>query len=194
MTSQVTEQLTGYVANYPVAGQDNDSQQFRTNFSLIQTALSTVDSEITNLQNNTAKTNTDTDFNSKTITNAFMVSMYGTVKTNLNPFTVTDGTYFVFNNILANTNLDMISWPSSGTEAKEYNVRIHLVGTGSWEVTFRSNGGSGLVYKDDSGQFTTVSSGVQKITLESNKVTVVDAWSVNDGGTVFLKYIGKFQQ
>ena len=40
---------------YPVAGIDNDTQGFRDNFTIIKTGLATATSEITTLQNTTAK-------------------------------------------------------------------------------------------------------------------------------------------
>lgn len=54
---------TGIDATYPVAGQDNDSQGFRDNFSQIKTQLGTASTEITALQANRATTNATTDFN-----------------------------------------------------------------------------------------------------------------------------------
>lgn len=47
----------------PVAGQDNDSQGFRDNFSQVKTQLDTASTEITTIQTNQAVTNADTDFN-----------------------------------------------------------------------------------------------------------------------------------
>ena len=54
---------TGIDATFPVAGQDNDSQGFRDNFSQIKTQLGTASTEITALQANRATTNATTDFN-----------------------------------------------------------------------------------------------------------------------------------
>ena len=48
---------------FPVAGQDNDSQGFRDNFSQVKTQLDTASTEITTIQTNQAVTNADTDFN-----------------------------------------------------------------------------------------------------------------------------------
>ena len=42
-------------ANFPVAGQDNDSQGFRDNFNIIKTALSVANTEITDLQSGAAR-------------------------------------------------------------------------------------------------------------------------------------------
>ena len=53
--------------NYPVAGQDNDSQGFRDNFQNIKTALNTASTEITTLQNDTPSLTGDNDFNDKTV-------------------------------------------------------------------------------------------------------------------------------
>ena len=61
MTSAIT--TTSIDATYPVAGQDNDSQGFRDNFSQIKTQLGTAATEITALQSSRAPTNAPPDFN-----------------------------------------------------------------------------------------------------------------------------------
>ncbi len=48
--------------NFPVAGQDNDTQVFRDNFETIKTNFSTAKTEITDLQDNVARTDGDNDF------------------------------------------------------------------------------------------------------------------------------------
>ena len=53
--------VTNIDATYPVAGQDNDSQGFRDNFSQIKTQLSTASTEITAIQANRATTDATTD-------------------------------------------------------------------------------------------------------------------------------------
>ena len=61
---------TGIDATFPVAGQDNDSQGFRDNFSQIKTQLGTASTEITALQANRATTNATTSFNGHDVKNA----------------------------------------------------------------------------------------------------------------------------
>ena len=61
MTSSIT--TTGINATFPVAGQDNDSQGFRDNFSQLKTQLTTAGTEITALQSSRATTNATTDVN-----------------------------------------------------------------------------------------------------------------------------------
>jgi hypothetical protein len=58
--------------NFPVAGQDNDTQTFRDNFDTIKTALRNANEEVTDLQDNTARTDQDNDFNDKIISRAVM--------------------------------------------------------------------------------------------------------------------------
>ena len=48
--------------NFPVAGQDNDTQVFRDNFDTIKTNFSAAKTEITDLQDNAARTDQDNDF------------------------------------------------------------------------------------------------------------------------------------
>lgn len=54
-------------ATFPVAGQDNDSQGFRDNFQIIKDNFTNAASEITDLQNDTAKKNTDNAFSNNTL-------------------------------------------------------------------------------------------------------------------------------
>ena len=80
MASNIT--LTGYNEAYPVAGQDNDSQGFRTNFSVTKAGLETASTEITTLQSSTAKLNADNDFNGSKIQEAEMQANTETVYAN----------------------------------------------------------------------------------------------------------------
>ena len=53
MASQIS--YTGIDGDFPVAGQDNDSQGFRDNFTTIKTGLQTAQSEISTLQTQYSK-------------------------------------------------------------------------------------------------------------------------------------------
>src|SRR6056300_385636 len=59
--------------NYPVAGQDNDSQGFRDNFQNIKTALTTAKTEITGLQDTRARVDQNNDFTDKELSKAIFV-------------------------------------------------------------------------------------------------------------------------
>ena len=56
--------------NFPIAGQDNDSQGFRDNFNVIKTSLSTANTEITAIQNTASFLNTTSDYNGNIIREA----------------------------------------------------------------------------------------------------------------------------
>ena len=68
MTSQIN--YSAIDATYPVAGQNNDTQGFRDNFAATKTALETANSEITNLQINSAVLNSSNNFGGNQIYNA----------------------------------------------------------------------------------------------------------------------------
>ena len=65
---------TGLNAAYPVAGQDNDSQGFRDNFTNVKTNLETAATEITTLQSTAAKLNSANDFNGNNISEANFIA------------------------------------------------------------------------------------------------------------------------
>ena len=63
--------------NFPVAGEDNDTQTFRDNFDTIKTSLRSAQEEITNIQTNTAglelvATENGSDFGGREISNAIL--------------------------------------------------------------------------------------------------------------------------
>jgi len=192
MTSQVNDQLTNYDANYPVAGQDNDTVKFRLNFAAIQSAFNQTNTELTSLQTNTAKTNADTDFNGNTISNAFANSIYGkgaTVSASSGDINVSTARYFIVSNITGNLTYNLIGWPVTTSTSKEYLLRIELQGTTGNEITFTSSPG---IMRDNSGSITG-SGGVHKVVLETSKPTVLEFWRVG-ANKVMMRYLGKFQE
>ena len=58
--------------NFPVAGQDNDTQVFRDNFDTIKTGLRVSKEEITDLQDNAVRKDLDNDFNGNLVQNAVL--------------------------------------------------------------------------------------------------------------------------
>ena len=89
MTSAIT--VSGINTSYPVAGQDNDSAGFRSNFSAISQGLTTAASEISALQVNTVLT-------ANLTTNA-------AVANNLNGSSLYNGAFKNFNGIATNWGL-----------------------------------------------------------------------------------------
>jgi hypothetical protein len=107
--------------NFPVAGEDNDTQTFRDNFDTIKTSLRAGQEEITTLQANTAKTNEDNDFEDNEISRAVFRDVMDqrfdggviTLPTTLLTVDYENGGYQVFR-FSANMNIDFdLSDPSS---------------------------------------------------------------------------------
>lgn len=104
MASEITNYSNVINAQFPVPGQDNDTQGFRDNFGNIQNALTAAASEITDLQVtnigiinelNTITSPTDFDGSSVTATNVRSVSL-------TNSGTITTGDLVSYGNISTN--------------------------------------------------------------------------------------------
>ena len=173
-------------ATFSIAGQDNNSQGFRDNFSYIKTGLATASSEITSLQTHTAKTNADNDFNGVKIANAETKMLYGSV---LNSGTVSgattidvrDAEYFSYT-FASNITLTFAHWPVSDRFAK---VRVDVKCDGSARtINFATTSGSVIT---DSGLTLPFTTGTN-----ISKHYIFEAWTINGGNTVFVKYLGVF--
>jgi hypothetical protein len=85
MTSTVTDTISGLDLTYPVAGQDNDTQGFRDNFTIINQAFTATSLEITSLQfqlNNAITTSTAFATTiATTVTNTVLSNITATVRT-----------------------------------------------------------------------------------------------------------------
>lgn len=181
--------------NYPVAGQDNNSQGFRDNFSSISTALSVAKLEITALETRTMKvadlaTGTQTvinNLNGSSIVNGLTNQLYPVAKDN-DEVTGTENIDLV-NGVLqictltGDTVFTFVNWPDN----LEYGcIRLHLLSDqqGEWTPTFETeNGGDIIPESNFPDPFVVPTNG---------KHEVIEAWTYNGGATVFLRFIGEF--
>jgi hypothetical protein len=183
---------------YPIAGKDNDSQGFRDNFGYIKNGLITASSEITDLQSNTAKTNSDSSFNNYQISQARFIncgnSLHdgGIVGNSISPPTVTlsytDGSIQIFE-LSSNVTFLMSGFPpvpQPGTNTAGY-LRVQLISqnSSSFNATFSVNGGT--IKRNTS----TVPSTTVTITSATNPM-IFDFWSYDGGVNVFMDYVGTF--
>lgn len=178
--------VNGIDENYPIAGQDNDSQGFRDNFNVIKNNLASAYTEITDLQNNTAKLNTLNDFNGEIIQNVSLQqtteevysigNQQGVVEIswlngNCQTFTaVGDGTF------------NLKDWPTSGVLGK---IRVIVNGPSSvitHNITFVPIGGT---FKDN-GNFSPA------FTVGQNETKIFDFWTINQGLIVYADYLGNY--
>jgi len=103
---------------YPIAGQDNDTQGFRTNFQNIQNNFLTAASEITTLQSNT----------SAIVANVTILQTGGlTTANSLTANTITLNNVIQFAN-LTTTQINSIATPARGMTAYNYstgNIQVY---------------------------------------------------------------------
>ncbi len=183
--------------NYPVSGQDNNSQGFRDNFSVIKTGLQTAKSEITVLENNTAKTNASNNFGGNSITNAVTNKIYGLVYDGASSVSNTTidlevGEYQTLE-ITGHHTIIFAGWPDPTEPPQKYaRVRVELKGdgnqnpdpiTGGWIVTFGTSGGAVLQFL---GPFPSP-------LRVFNDILVVEAWSIDGGATVNIALLGEVE-
>ena len=192
MASQIN--ATTINANYPVAGQDNDSQGFRDNFSRIKVALTTASSEITVLQQNTAKLNETNDFDGNTAQNIILQNFGTTVlETDITTLQQANPCTLYFNSspyhkVTTNTSTAFMveNWPLSGV----YSVlRLSVSPSTSSHVTtmtFVPAAVGGKIYKEPSMPMPL------SLGTLTNRTTVFDLWSSDGGENVFVKFIGTF--
>ena len=190
MTSAIP--YTAIDETYPVAGVDNNSQGFRDNFSYIKTGLSTAASEITSLQQNRARIDTDNNFNGHMLENAVTKNLYPVIHTRLiNTSEINidtnDGMCQIFT-VASDSILKLNTWPATN---RYVNVRLIFKNSTSTskEITFQVNASiiGRSIFKE--------SGFPNPLSLESsefNKHYIVDAWSYDAGETIYLRYVGEF--
>lgn len=196
MTSQIN--YLGINENFPVAGQDNDTQTFRDNFDTIKTSLRYASEEITALQNNTAKLTEANDFDSNVIGNAVMqnnkdkVSNLGnvpleTASSNVVEIDYQNGSYQI---LRAQTNivLQFTNFPgdpaltSSTLGVGKLTLEIYSDGSNRI-ITFAS--AAGTVFKKNSGF-----PAVVEIASTTSPI-FIEVWRHRED-EIFLRYLGQF--
>jgi hypothetical protein len=120
--------------NFPVRGQDNDSQGFRDNFHNIHEAIKYVNSEVEELSLISVKTNQTSTFYGNTIESANFKNCSTEIWQNdtaeLYDITVdySLGSYQVFQVSSGEHNLDIINWPGEG---KSGTIKLSLTPSSS---------------------------------------------------------------
>ncbi len=198
MTSAIT--TTNIDESYPVAGQDNNSQGFRDNFNAIKSALNTAKSEITDLRSKAVTKSAlagsgapfNNNFNGLLLENAEINKFYGSVRQNGTVSTNTDidlenGPLQVVS-VSAPLSLRIINWPDSDLYGV---IRLHIKNTSgaTRTITLSSQGASDI--KFPSGDFTT-SGSLPQIAVADDSEVVVEAWTYDNGVTVYMKNFGAF--
>lgn len=181
MTSTITQYSNLINANFPVPGEDNDSQGFRSNFSNIQSALTVASKEITNIQNNAVNLSDTNDFGNNVIKRAsfqncsVVVNDVGSVGSDVivdyalgsyQKFSVDGGTYI----------FSVVNWPESGQCG---TIRLEITPTTSESVILNFG-----------GTVTILSKTPAPITYNQQTTIVWELWSPDNGTTIYAHELG----
>ena len=188
ITTSQTE-ITAIDATYPVAGQDNDSQGFRDNFSNIKNTLTKIKTDLDSLDTNSAVKNDEEnpqDFNGNQISEADFIATtvtkhpIGTISASQN-INFTNGHYQTVT-LNGDVTLTFTGWPATGKVGK---VRMICNSSDSTThtITWQTQGGNIRYASDFPSPFQTTSDTNYKI---------VDFFTDDSGSNVFAHYIGSF--
>ena len=203
MTSQII--FSSINENFPVPGQDNDTQVFRDNFGVIKTSLEDAQLEISDLQNFTAKltnvngTTVTNDFALSTISNAIVDTVrekkwdYGDVTINDTTVSFENGHYQILKAVGTNLNIVFADFPAdpglSGIRQTEGVGRIRLeiyADNTIRTITFNQPFGATVKKSGFPGAVFTHSSSVNPVILE--------VWRYKSStDNIYVRYLGQFE-
>ena len=179
--------------NFPVAGQDNDTQVFRDNFDTIKTNFSEAKTEITDLQDNTARTDGDNDFlynvvGSLTLQDAYLRKKdYGAaIVAGTQDISFKQAMYHVVK-IGANTSLSFSEFPTGAVDVTGLGqigkATLELYGDGTTRtITFTTTGGTVIKKLGFPGSVT--------VTSDTNPV-IIEVWQ-HSTAVIWMNYLGLY--
>lgn len=183
MSNTVTNFSSQINVNFPVAGEDNDSQGFRSNFSKIQNALSSAGQQLDGLQVSSVSLNDQNDFGDNIIKRASFQSCSEVVKDRLTEYSTTatftvnyeEGTYqrFIVNYGLNTFTVD--NWPPSGK-----------LGSISLEITPAFSTATN-VYFNNVDYISTSSASLPASYTQALVPVIWKLWTWDEGTTVFAE-------
>lgn len=175
---------------YPVAGQDNDSQGFRDNFSVIKTGLTVAADEITDLQATRARLDDRNDFNGNNIEEANLLMTTEEVRNNgaliASQNISFEAGHYQTVQVGASITLTLSDWPDSGVMGR---IRVLLTKDNTADtrtVTWSVSGGGTL--KTNS----TFPDPFELTQTNFSEPVVVDFWTTDGGLVVYGQYHGAF--
>jgi hypothetical protein len=180
--------------NFPVAGQDNDTQVFRDNFDTIKNNFSTAKTEITDLQDNAARTDQDNDFlynivGSVTLNDAYLRKKdYGAaIVAGTQDVSFKQAMYHVIK-VGANTSLSFSEFPTGAVDITGLGqigkATLELYGDGTARtITFTTTGGT--VIKKSPGF-----PGSVTVTSATNPV-IIEVWQ-HSATVIWMNYLGLY--
>jgi len=180
--------------NFPVAGQDNDTQTFRDNFSTIRDNFEAAKTEITDLQDNAARTDQDNDFlynvvGSLTLQDAYLRKKdYGAaIVAGTQDISFKQAMYHVVK-FGANTSLSFSEFPTTAVDitglGQVGKATLELYGDGSARtITFVTSGGTVLKKSPGFPGSVTVTSATDPV--------IIEVWQ-HSATVIFMNYLGLY--
>lgn len=181
--------------NFPVAGQDNDTQVFRDNFDTIKTNFSEAKTEIEDLQDNAARTDVDNDFNGSIIANATLQNTtlrkkdYGdSIVVSTQEVSANQALYHIIK-FGANCGITLTEFPTDVVDVegigKVGKIILELYGDGTARTITFTVSGSTVLKKSSSFP------GTLTVTSATNP-TIIEVWQHSED-VIFLNYLGTFE-
>lgn len=182
--------------NFPVPGQDNDTQVFRDNFDTIKQSLRIANDEITDLQDNTARTDQDTDFNNNIIKRAVLQNTTekmlpgGNITNTIHSIDFENGSYQIFR-FSQNTSIQFENFPDSTSNLNAVGkITLELYSDGEERIlTFSTSGGT--VIKTSQNFPTPFIVDSEDSGPGGGNPQIIEVWQ-HSTNKIFLNYVGKF--
>ena len=182
--------------NFPVAGQDNDTQVFRDNFDTIKTNFRLAQEEISDLENNTARTDQETEFNNNIVSTAVfrnnrdIILDGGAISVNQLGVDYANGNYQIFR-IGASVTLGLLGFPTDTSFPRGVGkVTLELYSDGAAR-TVTLDPANAVTYKKKSSDSTFTWSGDNFTVSSSSNPVIIEIWR-HSSETVFVNYLGTF--
>lgn len=193
--------------NFPVAGQDNDTQVFRDNFDTIKTNFREAKTEIEDLQDNVARTDVDNEFNNWRVQGARFqncrdIKFIGTPDTSIYDISYVNGPYQVITLAVSSTTITFSEFPGDSNIAGEDSllnvgkVTLELYSsedTVSKEIVF-DTGGSAVPKKNtsDAWEYNPSVANILKTTVDSSTDPVfIEVWR-HSNDVIYFRHLGQF--
>lgn len=184
MSSTASNYYSRVNQNYPVKGQDNDSQGFRDNFKNLVKAIESVDITVDDLSLNTVRVDQPANFGGNTIRNANLENTSitlvdnGVITSSLITIDYTRGSYQKFNLSAGLHQLTIENWPSDG---KTGNMRLAVTpsSTSYTAIEFPGNLLVNLGPEENPYEIT------------PNTTNIFDIWNESDTGTIYVKKVSQ---
>lgn len=186
--------------NFPVAGQDNDTQVFRDNADTIKTSLRNAKDELTDILTNAAFKDEENNFELNNITNAVLINNRigkfdgGAITASPTTIDYKNGDYQIYR-VGGNLSIDFLNFPGDPVFSSEVTpigmgkVTLELYSDGSSRtVNFITSGGTVIKSKDFPGY----ASGSPVLTLTSATDPVIIEVFRHSADVIYMRYIGEF--